>query len=204
MKKRPTIDDIDNLLPQTQCQLCEFDGCRPYAEAIILQNEPINKCPPGGVATLKKLAELLDQNPDPYLNELREKQKPNSIAVIRENECIGCTKCIAACPTDAILGSGKKMHTVITDACTGCELCIEPCPVDCIDMLEIAPRTEQQSDRWRKRFQQRNERLEKLSEKKRLRLQQQQLQHRGVDTVEARKAAIAAAIQRVNAKPKGK
>ena len=132
----PIVDQINALLPQTQCGQCGHPGCRPYAEAIA-NGAAINKCPPGGQATINALAELLDQEPIPLDSEHGE-EKPPMVAVIREEECIGCTKCIQACPVDAILGAAKQMHTVIADECTGCDLCVEPCPVDCIDMVPIA------------------------------------------------------------------
>ena len=131
----PLVDQICDLLPQTQCGQCGHPGCRPYAEAIN-NGEPINKCPPGGEATIASLADLLDVEPLPLDAEHGE-EKARAIAYIREAECIGCTKCIQACPVDAILGAAKQMHTVIADECTGCDLCVEPCPVDCIDMLVI-------------------------------------------------------------------
>ncbi|MCH9769896.1 MAG: RnfABCDGE type electron transport complex subunit B, partial [Gammaproteobacteria bacterium] len=142
------IDAIDAALPQTQCQLCEYQGCRPYAEAIINNNEHINKCLPGGVKVLRKLGELTNINPNPYLTEMRAKAKPPMRAIIREAECIGCTKCIQACPVDAVIGAAKYMHTIISDACNGCELCIPPCPVDCID-LAIEP---ERSDKAQQQF----------------------------------------------------
>lgn len=157
-----TPEDIDALLPQTQCGLCGYGGCMPYAEALIFENAPINLCPPGGINVLKGLGELLQQDPSPYLTEMQEKAKPKMLAVIREAECIGCTKCITACPVDAILGSAKQMHTIIADECTGCELCIPPCPVDCIDMLPIAPPafiTEAEANYYRERFNARQKRL---------------------------------------------
>jgi len=132
----PIVDQIDSLLPQTQCGQCGHPGCRPYAQAIA-DGEDINKCPPGGEATIQALADLLDVEPQPLDAEHGE-EKPKQVAVIREEECIGCTKCIQACPIDAILGSAKHMHTVIESECTGCDLCVEPCPVDCIDMLPLA------------------------------------------------------------------
>lgn len=130
MSRSDLIEAVDALLPQTQCGKCGFDGCRPYAEAIA-DGEPVNRCPPGGEATLEQLTELTGQTYRP----LAEPPQPPLTAFIRENECIGCTKCIDACPVDAIVGAAKRMHTVITDECTGCELCVAPCPVDCIDML---------------------------------------------------------------------
>lgn len=157
----PSVDDIDALLPQTQCKECEFPGCRPYAQALQRGEVTIDRCPPGGTTTLIALAELLKVDATPYLDGMRAKTRAPSHAFIRENECIGCTKCIQACPVDAIVGSAKKMHTVITDECTGCGLCIEPCPVDCIDMISVnKPRFD--SDRARVRFEARNQRLAQL------------------------------------------
>ncbi|WP_406682031.1 electron transport complex subunit RsxB [Shewanella subflava] len=130
----PIIDQVEALLPQTQCGQCGYPGCRPYAEAIA-NGDKVNKCPPGGTATMEKLAELMGVDPEPLNQEAQEAVK--KVAYIREDECIGCTKCIQACPVDAIVGTGKLMHTVIAKDCTGCDLCVEPCPVDCIDMLPV-------------------------------------------------------------------
>ncbi len=129
----PIADQINDLLPQTQCGQCGYPGCRPYAEAIA-NGEAINKCPPGGEAGIQALADLLDVEVIPLDEEHGEENVP-AVAFIREAECIGCTKCIQACPVDAILGAAKQMHTVIASECTGCDLCVEPCPVDCIDMI---------------------------------------------------------------------
>ncbi len=130
----PIADEINNILPQTQCGQCGYPGCRPYAEAIA-NGEAINKCPPGGEAGIQALAALLDVEPIPLDEEHGEVKEAPTVAFIREEECIGCTKCIQACPVDAILGAAKQMHTVISNLCTGCDLCVEPCPVDCIDMI---------------------------------------------------------------------
>lgn len=132
----PIVDQIDALLPQTQCGQCSYPGCRPYAEAIAAGEAEINRCPPGGEAGMIALADLLGRDPVPLEDE-EAAAKPKSVAYIREPECIGCTLCIQACPVDAILGAAKQMHTVIEDECTGCELCIPPCPVECIDMVPI-------------------------------------------------------------------
>ncbi len=129
----PIVDQINELLPQTQCGQCGYPGCRPYAEAVA-NGEAINKCPPGGEAGIQALADLLDLEVIP-LDEEHGEEKVKAVAFIREDECIGCTKCIQACPVDAILGAAKQMHTVIASECTGCDLCLEPCPVDCIDMI---------------------------------------------------------------------
>lgn len=131
----PLVDQIDGMLPQTQCGQCGYPGCRPYAEAIA-EGDAINKCPPGGQSTVEALADLLDVEAVP-LEAGAEEEPVKKIAYIREDECIGCTKCIQACPVDAILGAAKQMHTVIESECTGCDLCVEPCPVDCIDMLPV-------------------------------------------------------------------
>ena len=132
----PLIDQIDAILPQTQCGQCGYPGCRPYATAIANGEADINRCPPGGETTIIGLADLLGKEPIPLDAEVGE-EKPKMVAIIDENICIGCTLCIQACPVDAILGAAKQMHTIIESECTGCELCVEPCPVDCIDMVTI-------------------------------------------------------------------
>ncbi len=135
----PVVEQINAILPQTQCGQCGYPGCRPYAEALA-NGDDINKCPPGGEAGIKALADLLGKEAIP-LDETHGEEKPKQVAVIRDHECIGCTKCIQACPIDAIIGAAKQMHTVIEQECTGCDLCVEPCPVDCIDMIELKPST---------------------------------------------------------------
>jgi electron transport complex protein RnfB len=134
----PVVDRIDALLPQTQCGQCNYPGCRPYAEAIAAGEAPINQCPPGGVAGIRALADLLGVEALP-LNPANGEEKPPRVAVIDEAACIGCTLCIQACPVDAIIGAPKLMHTEIADACTGCDLCLPPCPVDCIEMVARTP-----------------------------------------------------------------
>ena len=128
-------DRIEDLLPQTQCGQCGYPGCRPYAEAI-RDGEAINQCPPGGEGTISQLANLLNTEPQPLNKEHGIATVP-MVAYIREAECIGCVKCIRACPVDAIMGAAKFMHTVIVSECTGCDLCVDPCPVDCIDMIPL-------------------------------------------------------------------
>ncbi len=131
-------DHIDALLPQTQCEQCGYHGCRPYAEAIARGEAEINQCPPGGAAGIAKLAALLQRPPLP-LNPEHGIDKPRMLARIVEADCIGCTKCIQACPVDAIVGASKLMHTVLADDCTGCELCVAACPVDCIELVPMSP-----------------------------------------------------------------
>ena len=138
--QKSLVTRINRILPQTQCGQCGHPGCLPYARSIS-EGEASNRCPPGGHETILELAELLNE-PVLDLDPSHGQFKEFSVAVIREDECIGCTKCIQACPVDAILGGPKLMHTVIEAECTGCDLCVQPCPVDCIDMLkhyEAAP-----------------------------------------------------------------
>lgn len=130
----PLVQDVHALLPQTQCTKCGYDGCLPYATAIV-EGEAINRCPPGGDEGIAKLAALLEQPKLPLNTEECGEHQPFAIALIEERHCIGCTLCIQACPVDAILGANKFMHTVLPERCTGCELCIAPCPVDCITMV---------------------------------------------------------------------
>lgn len=135
VEANPVVDQIDALLPQTQCTQCTYAGCRPYAEAIANGEAPINLCPPGGEQTIVDLASLLDVE---VLEPAVEDQSNEiTVAVIDEETCIGCTLCIQACPIDAILGASKLMHTVIESECTGCDLCLPPCPVDCIEMVPV-------------------------------------------------------------------
>jgi electron transport complex protein RnfB len=128
-------NELDQLLPQTQCGECGYPGCLPYAQAMAAKSAPIDRCPPGGIETLKKLGQHLHIDPTPYFADKARLSRAPSLAVIREVECIGCTKCIQACPVDAIIGSAKHMHSVLAHECTGCGLCVSPCPVDCIDII---------------------------------------------------------------------
>ncbi len=132
-----SAEDIDALLPQTQCTRCGYSGCRPYAEAIVAGAADINQCPPGGAVTIGALATLLERAPLP-LNPKNGTEGALLVAQIDEELCIGCAKCLPPCPVDAILGTHKQMHTVLLSLCTGCELCVAPCPVDCIRMLPRA------------------------------------------------------------------
>lgn len=131
----PLADKLNEVLPQTQCGQCGFAGCRPYAEAMARGEAEINRCPPGGEPGIQKLAGLLGVDPIPFGEGVGP--KPKSVAVVDENDCIGCTLCIQACPVDAIIGASKQLHVIVSDICTGCELCVSPCPVDCIHMEVI-------------------------------------------------------------------
>jgi electron transport complex protein RnfB len=159
-------DDIDALLPQTQCTRCGYPGCKPYAEAIASGVAAINQCPPGGSATIAALASLLGCDALP-LNPTNGVAGPPLVALIDEDICIGCAKCLPPCPVDAIVGARKQMHTVVAELCTGCELCIAPCPVDCIKMvpraavIDAAPEPAPQLNR--ERFYAHNARLARLA-----------------------------------------
>ncbi|RNF85152.1 Rnf electron transport complex subunit RnfB [Montanilutibacter psychrotolerans] len=136
------VERLDRLLPQTQCGQCGYPGCRPYAEAMAAGDAGVDHCPPGGDAGAMALARLLGAEPRPY-DRSRGEHKPPQVALVVEADCIGCTKCIQACPVDAIVGAAKHMHTVIEPLCTGCELCVPACPVDCIVL--VAPRLPDES-----------------------------------------------------------
>lgn len=133
----PIVDQIDGLLPQTQCGQCGYPGCKPYATAIANEEADINQCPPGGEATIQALADLLGKEFKPLNPENGAEKEEKTVAWVDEDICIGCTLCYQACPVDAIVGAAKQMHTIIADECTGCELCVPPCPVDCIYMLPV-------------------------------------------------------------------
>lgn len=133
-KASSLIEQVNKLLPQTQCAQCGYPGCRPYAAAIVDQDIGINLCPPGGDETMRRLAALLGRETSPLAEQAIEPM----IAVIDESRCIGCTHCRNACPVDAIVGAHQLMHTIIEAECTGCELCIAPCPVDCISLRSVA------------------------------------------------------------------
>ncbi len=153
-----SIEDIDAVLPQTQCTKCGYEGCLPYATAVA-QGESINRCPPGGQEGIRKLARLLGRE-ELELDRDCGQHQPLSVAVINEEHCIGCTLCIQACPLDAIVGANKWMHTVVDDLCSGCELCVAPCPVDCITMKPAGHEwTAQRAAEARIRHHKRRERL---------------------------------------------
>jgi electron transport complex protein RnfB len=128
------IEQVNQLLPQTQCAQCGYPGCRPYAQAIVDGDASINLCPPGGDDTILRLASLLGAEVLPLAEPAMLER---SVATIDESLCIGCTHCRSACPVDAIVGAHQMMHTVIASECTGCELCVAPCPVDCISMQSL-------------------------------------------------------------------
>ncbi|MES2355981.1 MAG: electron transport complex subunit RsxB [Pseudomonadota bacterium] len=207
-----SIEKIDAILPQTQCEQCGYPGCKPYATAIANGEADINQCPPGGQEGIEELATLLGIQPKP-LDTTHGVTKPRAVALIDESICIGCTLCIQACPVDAILGAAKQMHTIIADECTGCELCIAPCPVDCISMVAV----EETLDDWKKRgadrarerheFRQlrlareKAEKMEKLAAKQTTAVTGTESSNTAaLAEADAKKAVIAAAIARAKAK----
>lgn len=222
MKEYLLVAEIDAILPQTQCRRCGFPGCRPYAAAIAEGRAEINQCPPGGEKGVRKLAELLGVSPMP-LNAAHGISKPEEVALINEQLCIGCTLCIQACPVDAIVGAAKQMHTVIAAECTGCELCVAPCPVDCISMVQAnrqppaigdkslgalntalaCEREKAAADRARSRYQFRLERLEREKQECQERLgQKAEAMAPGNGSSAAanlKKATVQAALERVKA-----
>ena len=218
------IEAIDALLPQTQCTKCGYQACRPYAEAIARGEADINQCPPGGADGIRKLAQLLVRS-QKALNTANGVEKPRTAALIDESRCIGCMLCIHACPVDAIVGSPKQMHTVLTGFCTGCDLCVPPCPVDCIDMVELGALAERGNRhatglagqsvedmaaiaRSRYQFHQRRlkrdkiEREQKLAKKAEAKLAHLELLTIGHD-LDRKKAAVRAAIERARARLAG-
>lgn len=133
---KPLADQLEDLLPQTQCTKCGYPACRPYAEAIASGEADINQCPPGGMEGVRRLAAATGRAVIP-INPANGLERPRPVAFIDEALCIGCTLCIQACPVDAILGAAKQMHTILPSLCTGCDLCVAPCPVDCIAMVAV-------------------------------------------------------------------
>ncbi|MCB5186973.1 electron transport complex subunit RsxB [Methylobacillus caricis] len=200
------VERIDAILPQTQCTQCGYAGCRPYAEALAAGQAGINQCPPGGDAGIHALADILNQPYQP-LNPAHGKFGPKMLAVIDEETCIGCTLCIKACPVDAILGAARQMHTVIAAECTGCELCVAPCPVDCIDMQPL-PMQEwdyTQTGGYARKI------ADEARQRHMLRLARQAVERKQANAIgpslvgasaaiDAKKAAIAAAMARAKAK----
>ena len=162
---RTLADRIEDLLPQTQCTKCGYQGCRPYAEAIAHGEANYNQCPPGGAEGVERLARLLGKPVIP-LNPDNGVERVRPVAVIDESLCIGCTLCMQACPVDAIVGAPKQMHTIVGKLCTGCDLCVAPCPVDCIAMVPVTDGltgwdawSQEQADAARQRYERRNARL---------------------------------------------
>jgi electron transport complex protein RnfB len=218
------VNAIDALLPQTQCTKCGYQGCRPYAQALARGDADINQCAPGGAAGIRNLARLLGRAEKP-LNPANGTETPRVAALIDESRCIGCMLCIEACPVDAIIGTAKRMHTVLTEFCTGCDLCLAPCPVDCIDMVELEPlaqrgnrhaaalatqSVEEMATLARERFgfhefrvaraqEERSQRLAKKARDKLAHLEQLPGSH----DIDRKKAAVQAAIERARARRSG-
>jgi electron transport complex protein RnfB len=215
-------DQIEDLLPQTQCTKCGYPACRPYAEAIAAGEADINQCPPGGMEGVARLSRLTGRPVIP-INPANGVERPRPVAFIDEQLCIGCTLCIQACPVDAILGAAKQMHTILPTLCTGCDLCVAPCPVDCIVMVprDGAPDrdatgwaawSQEQADAARARHDFRTGRLTREKEENDARLAAKAVEKMRAVTLEAtntpeelaekerKRAIIAAAIERARLK----
>ena len=213
-------DQIEDLLPQTQCTKCGYPACRPYAEAIARGEAEINQCPPGGIEGVRRLSSVTGRPVIP-INPANGIERPRPVAFIDESLCIGCTLCIQACPVDAILGAAKQMHTILPSLCTGCDLCVAPCPVDCISMLPVTNETgwdawsQQAADAARARHDLRSERLQREKAENDARLAAKALEKMREVTLEAtntpeqlaekerKRAIIAAAIERARQKAAG-
>jgi electron transport complex protein RnfB len=215
-------DQIEDLLPQTQCTKCGYPACRPYAEAIAAGEADINQCPPGGMEGVARLARLTGRPVIP-INPANGVERPRPVAFIDESLCIGCTLCIQACPVDAILGAAKQMHTILPTLCTGCDLCVAPCPVDCIVMVPRdgaqdrddtgwAAWSQEQADAARARHDFRTERLKREKDENDARLAAKAVEKMRAVTAEQtntpeelaekerKRAIIAAAIERARLK----
>ena len=181
---KESLDIIEDVLPQTQCTKCGFPCCRDYAKSIVSGKASYNQCPPGGIEGVERLAKLLGRKVIP-INPKNGLERQRSVALIKQEECIGCTLCILACPVDAIIGAAKQIHTVIPDLCTGCDLCISPCPVDCIEMLPITPGktgwsawSAEQANMSKARFNNRIKRIERENYEKELRFQKKLIKNK--------------------------
>jgi len=200
------IEAIDRVLPQTQCTRCGYPDCRAYACALAGGTAPINRCPPGGEAGIRRLAAITGQPYSP-LDATCGVEHPRRVAVVDEARCIGCTLCIQACPVDAIIGAPRAMHVVISELCTGCELCVAPCPVDCIAMVEATGAEvswdERRADRARERYEFRRARLVRDAAERAARLASRAPKSdrlTATSAPEAKRAAIQAAFERARAK----
>ena len=210
---KPLADQLEDLLPQTQCTKCGYPACRPYADAMARGEAEINQCPPGGMEGVRRLAAVTGRKVIP-INPANGLERPRPVAFIDESLCIGCTLCIQACPVDAIMGAAKQMHTILPSLCTGCDLCVAPCPVDCISMIPVTETTgwaawsQEAADAARARHDFRSLRLQREREENDARLAAKALEKMRAVTAETtntpeelaekerKRAIIAAAMER--------
>lgn len=185
------VERLDALLPQTQCTRCGYPACRPYAEALAAGEAAINRCPPGGAAGIERLATVLDRPVIALDPEYGTERNVEVVARIVESDCIGCTKCIQACPIDAIVGAMNLMHSVIAETCNGCELCLPVCPVDCIEIIDApaAPPPFARAAEYRQRFRARNARVARWTAEDAARRRDHRAGHNPVATALARAQA---------------
>jgi len=218
---RPLADQLEDLLPQTQCTKCGYPACRPYAEAMARGEAEINQCPPGGMEGVRRLAAATGRTVIP-INPANGLERPRPVAFIDESLCIGCTLCIQACPVDAIMGAAKQMHTILPSLCTGCDLCVAPCPVDCIAMVPVTGErtgwdawSQHDADAARERHDFRTARLQREREENDARLAAKAVEKMRAVTAEVtntpeelaekerKRAIIAAAMERARLKAAG-
>lgn len=218
---KPLADQLEDLLPQTQCTKCGYPACRPYAEAMVRGEAEINQCPPGGIEGVRRLAAATGRPVIP-INPANGVERPRPVAFIDEALCIGCTLCIQACPVDAILGAAKQMHTILPSLCTGCDLCVAPCPVDCIAMVPVSGEatgwdawSQADADAARSRHDFRSARLQRERDENDARLAAKAVEKMRAVTAEAtntpeelaekerKRAIIAAAMERARLKAAG-
>ncbi len=218
---KPLADQLEDLLPQTQCTKCGYPACRPYAEAMAHGEAEINQCPPGGMEGVRRLAAATGRPVIP-INPANGLERPRPVAFIDESLCIGCTLCIQACPVDAIMGAAKQMHTILPSLCTGCDLCVAPCPVDCIAMIPVTGErtgwdawSQQDADAARERHDFRTARLQREREENDARLAAKAVEKMRAVTAEVtntpeelaekerKRAIIAAAMERARLKAAG-
>jgi Na+-translocating ferredoxin:NAD+ oxidoreductase subunit B len=197
------LEQVSACLPQTQCGLCNHDDCNAYALAIVQQKDTVNHCIPGGMPVLSALGDLTGQDISSFIAPMQKAQTPQTLAIIVEKDCVGCMKCINACPVDAIFGGAKRMHSILEKECNGCERCIAPCPVDCIEMVAVKPEKTTTLDsivKNAKHYKKRYEIKKQRQQQQRAKQQKRRILGKQADNLPARQQFIQDAIARAQAK----